>query len=125
MQVKQSTHKVFKVTPGSKSTTVRIGDSKKNLDGTYANFYWNAMLVGTAHAEIGNSIKEGDKLVIVEGQAYLNEFRGKVYGNVTVFKAEVIKGEALPPKPSQQTAPEPPPANDPQYGYEPLEDPPF
>lgn len=125
MQVKQSTHKVFKVTPGAKSTSVRIGDSKKNMDGTYDNFYWNAMLVSNAHTEIGNVIEEGDKLVIVEGQAYLNDFRGKTYGNVTVFKAEVIKGEEKAPVPPTQTMPDPPVANDEKYGYDPLDEPPF
>lgn len=110
MQVKDSrNHKVFKVTKYANTTTLRVGDSRKKADGSYENCYWDVLLVGNAQRDNGHLVKEGDRITINEGIAFIETFQEKRYGKVTAFRITIQEPYESNTTPRQDNIPDMPP----------------
>ena len=75
-----------------KYSTVRIGTSKKNQDGTYTNSNWFATFIGKAHDKI-KTLEPKDRITIITGNVQnvskkQPDSTYKTYLNVAVFDFE-------------------------------------
>lgn len=92
MQIQNSRfHKVWEIENKGNYSEVKLGDSRKEKDGTYTNCTWLARFVGKAHAlaeDLG--IVSGDTINVLSGTIFSEKGKnGTYFTKVVIFDFEV------------------------------------
>ena len=96
--------KVWKVEEKNGFTKVDLGDSKKNKDGTYANFTWHGCTLFSDAKNV--QVNEGDTVEVKSGVITQRKYEDKWYNDIAIFDLEVTKkGEAKAKEPATDFTP--------------------
>jgi len=81
--------KVWEVEQKENYVKGNLGESEKNTDGTYNNWFWTAKFVGKSK-ETAIELQKGDTIEIKGGKVRKFKYNDKWYDELIIFEYEIM-----------------------------------